>query len=178
MGSDIAKLPSAAAPAVGKFLLLVVVPVAMATGAGLGFAGWSNRSSTLALWAELLLLASPALGVYATLPRRGRARAEEVITLSVAIERLQQADLSLRVIRGARAIALLALSYACVLWLCQSTGLISARTFVLYYSLISLAAVASYLPWLARREREMLGMRETLRDWLSAYKAGRNWSLE
>lgn len=159
----------------GRRFLLVVVLAVMSLGGWLGFKCWHDDLPVLGLWAEVLLLASPALAVVATRLRVRDSRPGDALTPSEATDRIHQAELSLRAIRGSRAIAMMSLSYAAVLWFCQLGGLMGTRRFVLQYTLISVTAVIAYLPWLARCERRTLEMRESLRRSLLEFKSSRGW---
>ncbi len=159
----------------GRRFLLLMVPALMTLGAWLGFKSWHDHSTRLALWAEVLLLASPALAVVVSQAHDRMPQTDDVLVPAVVSDRLHQADLSLQIIRGARAIAMISLSYAAVLWFCQLGGVMGTRHFVIQYTLISTTAVIAYQPWLARCERHTLELRESLRQSLSEYKSSRGW---
>jgi hypothetical protein len=162
-------------PGIAKRSLLVLASAAAATGIAAAFGAWLIASPSLAFCGAALLLSSPALAVVATSVPSGQLLSDSDFALREAVDHFEQVERSLRFTRGARSIALIALSYAVVLSICQSTGLIAARGFVIAYSLMSMIAVVVYLPWLRRRESSTLELRATLRLALGEFKARRNW---
>jgi hypothetical protein len=158
-----------------RALWIVVASIAAAAGVGLGFAAWSTATPRLAVWSAILLLLSPALAVAGAPGPRDHATADLSDLSATSFERLRQAEIALAVVRGARAVVWMAISYLLVLWLCEWGGLVSVRSFLLPYTLICFLAATVYLPWLAGRERLLGAMSETLRAQLKAFKRSRDW---
>jgi len=160
-----------------RIALLVIAAGAMTTGAWLAFVAWKSGSLSLAMWAVILLLGSPALAAAAWLARRRELPCDAESPPHLLNDGERHADMSLRLIRSARAHAFVALSYTVVLWVCQATGLIDARDFVWFYTLISVVAAAAYLPWLARHERRVNEQRQNCRRLLKDFKTANVWHV-
>ena len=156
--------------------LLVIAARAMTTGAWLAFVAWTRGSQPLAMWAVTLLLGSPAMAAAAWLARRHPPPCGAESPPHLLNDAERHAEMSLRLIRSARAHAFVALSYAGVLWVCQLSGLISAREFVWFYALVSVFAAAAYLPWLALHEGCAHEQRHNCRRLLKEFKTLKNWS--
>lgn len=165
-------------PDIAKWSLLALALSAAVVGAGAAFTAWLLASPGMGLGAAILLLWSPSLAVIVTAVPAGCTPSGDVFALANTVDRLHRVERSLRFTRGARAVALTGLSYAVVLSICESTGLIAAPGFVLSYSLLSLAAVLAYLPWLARRESSALALRATLSRSVDEFKARRGWDTQ
>jgi hypothetical protein len=117
---------------------------------------------------------APAFAVFST--SQGRERmADEPVSLPLMIDRLRGAERRLALVRGLRAVVLMADSFLLVLWFCETGGLISARSFVLSLTVICTAASAIYFPWLARRERLLIVISATLFREVDAFKTSRGW---
>jgi hypothetical protein len=143
--------------------------IAGATGLGLGFYAWYSASAPMGVWATVLLLLAPALGVFGT-PRE-RSRADTSATPEDLFEHLDRALLTLKFIQATRAVSFIGNSFTLILWLSESGGMISARQFVIPYTIACLASLALYLPWLASREREILEVIAVDRQVLKARRA-------
>jgi hypothetical protein len=156
-----------------------VSALASAAGVGAAFTGWLSASPRLVVGGVALVLSAPASALAASRigPAVDAADAADATPAEV-VDRLDTVERSLRFTRIARAVSLLALSYAVVLGGCEIAGLIAARGTVVGYSLVTLGALAVYLPWTARRERGALALRAGLRRTLGDLKAGRNWGAE
>jgi hypothetical protein len=113
------------------------------------------------LAAVALLLIAPAIVVASMLAHFDRVRRDGS---SMPFESLHRATFALRAVRLLRAHVCVLASFAFVLWVCQSGGLIDARNFVVGYSALVAAAMAAYLPWTTRRERQLLALREEWRQ--------------
>jgi hypothetical protein len=157
-------------------LWMAVALIAAAAGVGLGFAAWSSASEWKAVWAAVLLLGAPAFAVMGTPGVREDASGDLDPTPDLTVDRLRRAERALSIIRLARAVVLMAISYLLVLWFCETGGLMSIRRFLLAYTVICLVAWAAYFPWLARRERWVGAICETQRAQLKTFKASRDWS--
>jgi len=151
---------------------------AMSAGSYLAFMAWKRDSLTFAMWAVVLLLASPAVATAAWLAGRTPTPCDAGTPPHLLSDAEHRADLSLRLIRAARAHAFVALSYAVVLWVCQLSGMISARGFVWFYTLISVAAATVCLPWLAGHEGRAHEQRQNCRRLLKDFKTATGWSVE
>jgi hypothetical protein len=157
-------------------LLIGAALGAAVAGAVLAVAAWQAHSMSLGLCGAALLLACPALAVAASPMNFGPVVAVDDILHPATTDRLHQTDRFLLAVRGTRAVALMGLSYAIVLWICQITGMFGARRFVAYYSLLSIAAVAIYFPWLSRPERTALAVRAELLHRLREFRSSRSWT--
>ena len=161
-----------------RIAVLAIAVGAMSAGSYLAFMAWKRDSMSFAMWAVILLLASPALATAAWLAGRGPPPCDAGTPPHLLSNAERRADMSLRLIRGARAHAFVALSYAAVLWVCQLSGMISARGFVWFYTLTSIAAAAAYLPWLAGHEGRAHEQRQNCRRLLKDFKTATGWSVE
>ncbi len=108
-----------------------------------------------------MLLASPAIVVASIFAHVDRSERRD--RLSTPFESLLRTNFALRAVRMLRAHVCVLASFACVLWVCQSGGLIDARDFVVGYSVLVAVALAGYLPWTSRRERQLLARGEECR---------------
>jgi len=154
---------------------LAIAALAFGLGVWLGYIAWKRDSLTFGVSAMLLLLDAPILALAAILARDSVLHAAARKSANLLIDDLARADSALRFIRLARAHMGVAASYAFVLWVCQSFGLISAWDFVVYSTFIIAAAVAGYLPWFARQEKRVHVYREASRRQLDEIKATENW---
>jgi len=127
---------------------------ALAMGVGIWFALVAVRQSSLllAMSAGVLLIAAPALAAATWLARKDSLRWEEETPESVLVSGLRRADASLGVIRLGRVHLALIGAFVLVLWASEWGGLISARDFLVFYTLVCTAAAAFYLPWFAWRQ--------------------------
>jgi hypothetical protein len=157
---------------------LFVAASAMGAGGWFGYLAWSLDSFPHGAAAVVLLLAAPALAVAAILARNITAAADTSTSPLELLERLRRLDASLRAVQLARAHIYVGASYAAVLGICESTGLISSREFVLFYAGAILVAAACYLPWTTRQEARMQDQRATCRELLAERKAARAWVIE
>ena len=142
-------------------------------GVGLSFACWFRSSAPMGLWATVLLLAAPALGVVGTpveCLRDGTPAA-----LGDKFDRLDRSARSLKFVQGARAVLFVGNSFAVILWLCEGGGLTNAKHFILPYTVICLGSLISLLPWLASRERQALEALARDSQALKEVKADREW---
>jgi hypothetical protein len=153
----------------------VVVGGAMAMGAWFAFQAWKLASLPLANSAAIVLLATPVIVAMTLLARANKTRCTEGTPFPQLVEALSHADVALRIIRIARANAFVGASYAVVLWFCQGSGLIDARGFVWSITLITTAAVACLVPWLARLEKRAYEQRETSRHLLREFRTANRW---
>jgi hypothetical protein len=147
---------------------------AAAMGVGVWFALLAVRLGSLlfAMSAAILLIAGPALAVGAWLARKDSLRWEEETPESVLVLGVRRAEASLRVIRLGRVHLVVIVAFVLVLWASELVGLISARDFLVLYSLICAATVVLYLPWLAWRERRVNQERAVCQRLLEDLRAG------
>lgn len=154
-------------------LWIVLAFLAGIAGVVLSFACWSLSSAPTGLWAAVLLLASPALGVVGTPVQCLRHGAPGV--LEEGFDRLDRAALALKLIQGTRAGLFVANSFAVVLWFCEGGGLTNARQFLLPFTVICVGSLPLMLPWLASRERRALEALALNCKAIKEVKAGREW---
>jgi hypothetical protein len=147
--------------------------IAGIAGVALSFACWSQSSAPTGVWATVLLLAAPALGVVGTPVEYSRDGAPAV--LEATFDRLDRAVLALKLVQGTRAVLFTGNSFSLVLWFCESGGITNSRQFVLPYTVICLGALVLLLPWLASRERRALEVLAFDSQALKEVKAGREW---
>lgn len=154
---------------------IALAVIGAVAGVGLSFVAWSSASASLGVWAVVLLLTAPGIAVLGTPGRRECEQLEAPASPDLMGRRLRQAEFALKIIRAARAVVLIALSYLAILWLCELGDLSSSGGFLLPYTWLCLAALAAYLPWLGRRERRVIALSETRRAQLEAFKRSRDW---
>lgn len=178
MNAEIVGSESAQAATAGAAIVLVIAAAAMAAGAWFGYLAWSLDSFRYGATAVVLLLAAPALAVVAILSRNMAGAADERSPPLELIERLRRLDQSLRAVQLARAHVYVGASYAAVLGICVTTGLMGSREFVLFYIAAIVVAAVGYLPWTSRREARLQDERATCRELLSERKAARTLIIE
>jgi hypothetical protein len=159
----------------GRRILLGSAAVALLSGAWLEFQGWKRASLPFALMGVALLLLSPSIAVVASAIRSATVNEAGRLDAALLIDVVHRVDAALQTIRLARAHIGVAAASAFVLGLCQLLGLIDAWKFVLSLSLMSAAAAAIYLPWLARRERRAHRQRDCFRQRLGELSAREDW---
>lgn len=156
-----------------RTLWVALAFIAGVAGVGLSFACWAQSSASMGLWASVLLLASPALGVVGTPVEYIRDGAPAA--LENTFDRLDRTALALKFVQGTRAVLCVGNCSAVLLWLCESGGLTNARQFVLPYTVICLCSLILLLPWLASRERLVLEALASDCEALKEVKMGRKW---
>jgi hypothetical protein len=149
--------------------------IAAISGVGLSFVAWSSVSAKLGVWAVVALLTAPGIAVLGTPGRRECEQVEAPASSEMMSRRLRQTELGLTIIRGARAVVMISLSYLAILWFCEAGNLTSAGAFLRPYTFLCLGASAAYLPWLGRREQRVIALSETRRAQLEAFKRSRDW---
>jgi hypothetical protein len=139
--------------ALGYELLCAAVVI----GVGIWFALTAIRQGSLlfAMSAGVLLIAAPALTVAAWLARKDSLRWEEETPESVLVLGVRRAEASLKVLRLGRVHLAVVGAFVAVLWASELIGLISARDFLVLYTLVCAAGAALYLPWLAWRQKRL-----------------------
>src|SRR5262245_14681531 len=141
-----------------------VAAATLAAGIGLAFLGWQSRSTALGLFGLALAIAAPAIAVATALAR---------IELEPELfDEVSAAESALRYIRLARAHVCMLAAGALVYGFANFIGFIAARDFVTGYAVIVVAALAVYLPWLARQEKQTYDLREILRMQLRSASSG------
>ena len=120
----------------------------------------------------VLLIVAPALAVATWIARKDSLHWEEETPESVLISGLRRADASLKVIRLGRVHLAVIAAFVVVLWATELGGLISARDFLVFYSLVCAAAAAFYLPWFAWREKRVNQERAVCQRLLDDLRAG------
>jgi hypothetical protein len=156
-----------------RTLWVTLAFIAGVAGVGLSFACWSQSSAPTGLWATVLLLAAPALGVLGTPVEC--LRDSVPAALEDTFDRLDRAALALKFVQGTRAVLFVGNSFAVVLWLCESGGIIDASQFVLPYTLICIGSLLLMLRWLDSRERRIQEALALNGKALKEVKAGREW---
>jgi hypothetical protein len=151
---------------------LIGTAVAMVVGLWFTLMAVRLESLLFAMSAGVLLIAAPALAVALWLARKDSLRWEEETPESVLIAGLRRADASLKVFRLGRVHLAVIGAFVLVLWASELGGLISARGFLVFYTLVCAASAASYLPWLAWRERRVNQEREQCQRLLDDLRAG------
>jgi hypothetical protein len=149
--------------------------IAAIFGVGLSFVAWSSVSAKLGVGGVVLMLSAPGIAVLGTPGRRECETTEPPPSPELMGRRLRQAELGLTIIRGARAVVMIATSFLAILWFCETGNLNSAGGFLLPYTFLCLGALATYLPWLGRREQRLIALSETRRMQLEAFKRSRGW---
>jgi hypothetical protein len=129
----------------------------------------------MATSAALLLHIGPALAVLVTTAGPA-SRVPDADALPNLFATLRAAENALRLIRVARSITFVGASYVLVLWFCELSGLRAARSFVLAYTLIIVAALCAFQPWLGRVEQRVRGDRDRCARQLKDLKLDRGWS--
>jgi len=157
-------------------LALGIAAAVFGVGIWIGYNAWLLASVSFGLWATALILTAPGIAVASLKARHGSLGYIPGAAAPQLIDCIERADLLLRAIRLARASIFIAISYAVVLWFCQLSGMISARTFVQFYTVICAAAAAAYLPWLDRHEKPAQADRENCRILLAEFKMERSAS--
>ncbi len=142
---------------------LVVAAATLASGIWLAFLGWKSASTGLVLWGLALAIAAPAAAVAAML---SRIRLEPDLFDSVSA-----AQSALNYIKLARAHVCMLAAGAVMYGFSELIGFIAARGFVTGYAVIVVAALACYLPWLARQEKRTYDQLEYLRTRLRTAEA-------
>ena len=123
------------------------------TGVWLAYLAWRLVSLSFGVWAVVLLLTAPALGIVAFLARNNDLKWESESLESVLVSGRYRAEASLRAIRLGRGYTCVVASHIAVLWVSELGGLINARAFLIIYSVAWAVMAVLYLPWLTRRER-------------------------
>ena len=156
--------------ALGFELLMTAVTV----GVGVWFASMAVRLDSLlyGMSAGILLTAAPALAAAAWLARKDSLRWEEETPDAVLISGMRRADASLKVLRLGRVHLAAIAGFVVILWATELAGLISARDFLVLYTLICAATVALYLPWLAWRQKRVKQERAQCQRLLDDLRAG------
>jgi hypothetical protein len=134
---------------------LLGAAVTMAVGVWFALGAAKLGSLLLAMSAGVLLIAAPALAVAAWVARKDTLRWEEETPESVLVSGLHRADASLKVLRLGRVHLAVIAAFVAVLWATELGGLISARSFLVLYTLVCAATAAFYLPWIAWREKRL-----------------------
>jgi len=178
MAADILKPRGAETESAGPMIALFIAASAMAAGIWFGYLAWRLDSFPCSVTAVVLLLVAPALAVAAILARNVAEAADERTPALDLMERLHRLDVSLRAVQLARAHIYVGASYAVVLGICQATGLIGSRDFVLFFAAAMLVAAAGYLPWTQRQEARMHTQRALCRQLLGDRKAARALVIE
>ena len=147
---------------------------AVSMGVGVWFATMALelRSLLFGMSAGILLIAAPALAVAAWLARKDSLRWEDETPESVLVSGVRRADASLKVLRLGRVHLALIVAFVLILWVAELGGLISARDFLVLYTLVCAATVALYLPWIAWRVKRVGGERAACQQLLDELRAG------
>ena len=119
-----------------------------------------------------MLIAAPALAAAGWLARKDSLRWEEETPESVLVSGVRRADASLKVIRLGRVHLVVIAAFVVVLWASELGGLISARDFLVFYTLVCAAVAAFYLPWFAWREKRVNRERAECQRLLDDLRAG------
>ena len=152
---------------------LALACITGAVGVVLGCLSWHFASPPMGVWASVLLLAAPALAIVGS--ALDCVRTSLPAALEEAVDGRDRAAFALKFIQGARAVAFMATSFAAVLWVCESGGMLNISQFLIPYALVCVASLAIYLPWLAALERRILQSLAVHRLGLEELKASLAW---
>ena len=155
-------------------LAFEILCTAIAMGVGVWFALVAVRETSLllAMSAGILLIAAPALAAAGWLARKDSLRWEEETPESVLVSGLRRADATLKVIRLGRVHLVVIAAFVVVLWASELGGLISARDFLVFYTLVCAAVATFYLPWFAWRQKRVSQERAKCQRLLDDLRAG------
>jgi len=152
---------------------LVWATAAMAAGIRLAYDAWRVGSQPMAMLAAVLLLSAPMLAAAALFARSAEPEGEEARVAGGWVSAIHAVDRSLRIVSLCRAHVGVGCSYLFVLWVCQLTGYLSLRDFVVFYTVACAAAAGCFLPWLASCERRFYDDRAAYRRRLGELEAAR-----
>jgi len=178
MAAEIIKTEGAETGTAGPVIVLLIAAAAMATGIVFAYLAWTFDSFRDSVAAVLLLFTAPALAVAAILARNAPRAPDEHTPALELMERLQRLEVSLRAVQLARAHIYVGASYAVVLGISHSSGMIASRDFVLFYAAVIVVSAACYLPWTARQEARMQDQRAICRQLLGERRAARTLIIE
>lgn len=113
------------------------------------------------LSAAVLLLASPLFGIAIFVTRRPSLRWDEATPETLLETGIRRTDASLRaILLGRMHIGVIA-GFVTVLWMAEALQFIHARSFLIFYSLVSVIACAVQLIWFRTSARRLRKERDT-----------------
>ena len=146
--------------------------IAMGVGVWFALVAVQQDSLLLAMSAGIMLIAAPALAVATWIARKDSLQWEDETPESVLISGLRRADASLKVLWVGRVHLAVIAAFVAILWASELGGLINARDFLVFYTLVCAAMVAFYLPWFAWREKRVNRERAECQRLLEDLRAG------
>ena len=157
----------------GWDLALLTSIAAIVAGVWLAFLCWKLSSPLSGLFAVLLVLAGPAMAVAVVVVRPDAPGEPGEPPESVLVDRIHRAEAALKIVRLGRAHIGVIGSYVVILWICETSGMVSLEGLLVFMTFACAISAVAYLPWLAARERRLYEERAELRRQLGELEAGR-----